>query len=251
MKIPEVLNNPEFLDAPLRYKWGKDIVDFYRIDAKNDKIDLAFEKLNHKATYGVITAFCEWIYWRVFKHDINFPLVEMSIKSQWASLIDKRYSFAWNYSGDYVSDVANSTLWTMLKIIITLRDNYYNGHYFFTGVDKLGLLARYVSPNKDVFDEWLEITIKKAAKLFPAQYDHREIVRNPRDYDWTEYDSSGESPIPREFFFDPCYDYETGNDIQLLNRFLSSLDYKNNKLLNSPEKMFELGFTGTPYQYKG
>lgn len=251
MQIPEVLNNPEFLDAPLKYKWSEDIVSFYRFDAKNDKLSLAFEKLNHKATYGIVTAFCEWIYWRVARHNINLPLAKMSIESQWASLIDKCYSFAWKHSGEYMPDIANGTLWTMLKLIVTPRSNYYNGHYFFIGVDKLGLLARYVSPDKDIFDEWLETTMKKAERLFPAQYDHRELVRNPRGYDWTIYVSSSEPVIPREFFFDPYYVYETADNIQVINEFLSSLDYQGNRVLNSPEKMIELGFSGTPYQYKG
>lgn len=242
MKIPNILNNSDFLDAPLNYKWNVATSEFYYVDANNSKVYEAIAKLNYKATYGIIAALCEWIYWRVSRHiDTPIPLAMMSLEAQWASIIDKRYSFVWNYTGDYISEPANGPIWAMLKIIYNPRISYFMGDSEFMDVDNLVMLARHIAPDKSSFDEWFIKTLKKGEKLFPFDISLKGQAET--------YDCSVESVIPREFFFEFDYDYEKENNALLINQFLSSLDYNNNKLLNSPEKMIELGFRGTPYEY--
>ncbi|XKM12636.1 hypothetical protein RCS94_06315 [Orbaceae bacterium ac157xtp] len=248
MKIPTILNHSEFLDAPLDYKWNEDTSLFYIDEADNEKVYFAFWALNHKASLGMVTALCEWIYWRVYKH-INKPAIEECIESLWASVINMDYSYKWDATTGYVSTPTEGPIWAMAFLMGEPVATYHEGWHFFPTVDKLALLARHIAPNKKQFDEWFQKTLKKAASLFPSTIDHKDIAKHPRKYDNVPYDSSDEPAIPREFFFEADFDYETADNASLINQFLSNLDYANNQFLNSPEKMLELGFKGTPYKY--
>lgn len=255
MNIPSILNNEAFLDAPLDYKWDENASDFFGVDAKNVKLGIALWALNHKSTYGLVAALSEWIYWRLSRH-INIPTIIPVLESHWASVIDKDYSYYWESDEDHiirsVHDPVNEPIWTMLYILNAPRGNYYNGRFIINSkVDKLAMLARHITPGKKLFDNWLSNIIRKGAVFFPAEYDRAEIIKCRRLYKGKSYDSSHESAIPREFFFEPDYDYATADNAQLINQFLSTLDYQNNPYLNSPQDMIEAGFTGTPYQYKG
>lgn len=70
------------------------------------------------------------------------------------------------------------------------------------------------------------------------------------EYEEKSYDSSEELPIPRQFFWDEDFDYKMTDNSKLLNVFLSSISYKDDPFINSPEKMIKAGFQGTPYKYK-
>ncbi|XKM12635.1 hypothetical protein RCS94_06310 [Orbaceae bacterium ac157xtp] len=248
MNIPTILNHSEFMDAPLDYKWDEDTSLFYIDEADNEKVYVAFWALNHKASMGMIAALCEWIYWRVYKH-VGRPSIEECIEGLWASIINKDYSFNWEANNEYNSTPAEGPIYAMIFSLNQLIDAYHEGWHFFINVDKLALLARHIAPNKKQFDEWFQKTLKKAASLFPSTIDHKDIAKHPRKYDDVYYDSSDEPAIPREFFFEAGFDYETADNASLINQFLSNLDYANNRFLNSPEKMLELGFKGTPYKY--
>lgn len=245
MRIPKILDNDMFLKAPIKYKWNEDTSSFYYVDAENEKISYALWKLNHKATYGIATSLCEWIYWRMSRY-INRPLALQSIEAQWASILDRRYSIDWNFDGDYISEPINGPIYTMLKILQLPRECYYEGSIFIDdGVEKLAMLARHISPDKKFFDQWFNNNLRNAVRLFPAQYDRDGDLDA---YEDKIYDSSQEPVIPREFFFDPDYNYEAADNEKLINQFLASLNYKENVLLNSPEDMLNIGFVGKPYQ---
>lgn len=244
LTIPKILDTPEFYDAPLSYKWKDSSAEFYYVDAKNDKVYEGIAKLNYKATLGMATALCEWVYWRVLNHtETPEPLAKVGIESLWASVVDKQYSFTWHYgSGKYQTDPANGAMYAMLKCIGGSIASYHTGNSVFKDIDHLAMLARHIAPDQSFFDQWFKRTLEKATELFPFV----ETENNPA----SKYDCSLEPVVPREFFFDPDYDYETADNVKLINNFLSSIDYENNKALNNPKKMIEQGFQGTPYKYE-
>lgn len=244
MDIPKIFNSSEYLNTPLNYKWEASTAEFYFVDAGNDKVYEAIAKLNYKATLGMATALCEWVYWRVINHiESPEPLAKMGIESLWASIVDKHYSFKWRYgSGEYQIDPGNGAIWAMLKCIGGSIASYHNGNSVFKDIDNLAMLARHIAPDQSFFDEWFKTTLEKATKLFPFETTSSNSAES--------YDCSFEPAIPREFFFESDYDFETADNAFFINKFLSSLDYKSNKALNSPEKMLELGFSGTPYKYE-
>lgn len=255
LTVPNMLNNEFFLGAPLDYKWGNKAAGFYAVDAEKMKLGVALFTINHKATFGIATALMEWVYWRVSRH-IEIPTFLPIIESQWAAIIDKHYSFHKDFENTSLIDEdfnpAVQPIWVMLFVLNSPKYSYFNGRFLINvAVDKLAVLARHISPDKKFFDSWLSHVLKKAAKLFPAQYSYHEVIENRKEYFNKSYDSSDESAIPREFFFEPDYDYNVANNHLLINKFLSSLDYKNNPNLNSPEQMIAEGFAGTPYQYEG
>lgn len=144
MNVPEILNVKSFIDAPLRYKWDETTSNVFYGEVENEKISYALWKLNHKATYGIAASLCEWIYWRMPRY-INHPLAIQCIEAQWASIVDKRYSFDWFYDEEYVSDSVNGPIYSMLSLLELPRKYYYAGDIFVdSDVERLAMLARHI-----------------------------------------------------------------------------------------------------------
>ncbi|XKM12637.1 hypothetical protein RCS94_06320 [Orbaceae bacterium ac157xtp] len=249
MKIPTILNHPEFLDAPLNYKWEDKTSTFYYVDAHNENIGKALWSLNHKATFGVATALAEWIFWRLSAH-IKPIMINQSLESQWAGIIDKHYLIDWNFDKEYQSNPVQGPIWVMLKCIQYPREAYVNGYIFINKkIPNLAMLARHISPDKKLFDEWLSHILKKSAHYFPAQYSYEEILKDLKNHEGDIYNSTREPAIPRAFFWDLDYDFDKADNHKIINEFLSSLNYQDNQFLIKPRQMIEEGFMGTPYKY--
>lgn len=251
LAIPSILNNDIFLNASLDYKWEQKTSTFYYVDAHNENIGKALWSLNHKATLGVATALCEWIFWRLSKH-IDNPVINQALEAQWTGIINKHYFIDWEFDEDYISDSVDGPIWVMLKCIQYPREAYINGYIFINKkVPNLAMLARHISPDQQFFDKWFSNVLKKAAELFPAEYDYAEILTDLKQHEDDSYDSSSEFAIPRAFFWDVDYNFEKEDNGKLINDFLVSLNHENSPFLVSPEDMNEEGFVGTPYKYKG
>lgn len=250
LNIPTILNNEFFLKSPLNYSWDDVTSSFYYVDAHNEKIGKALWSLNHKATFGVATALCEWIYWRMSEH-INRPKVNQALEAQWAGIIDMHYFFDWEFDEDYLSDPIDGPIWVMLKCISYPREAYVNGYIFINKkIPNLAMLARHISPEPKLFDNWFSHILKKSAELFPAGYDYAEVLADFKNREDDIYDSTNEPAIPRCFFWDLNYDPKDSDNNKIINEFLANLNYQENTFLIPPEEMIEDGFAGTPYQYK-
>lgn len=249
LQIPQILDTREFLDAPLDYKWKKEDCRMYYLEYINDKLSHALWNLNHRSTVGLATALAEWSLWRLSpSKQQGFTRELSSLEAMWAGLVDKNYIFDSLYKGKKDEDKVIGPLWVIMKCMEDVRYNYIEGKIFINGkLSALAAIARLVTPEPYFFDNWLTSCIKRASELFPAEYDRSDKrYDNPQE----RYSSSHEPPIPREFFFEPDFDYSKADIDTLLNNYISSLDYQTNEFLNSPEKMVELGFQGTPYRYE-
>ncbi|MDR2948756.1 MAG: hypothetical protein LBV71_06060 [Prevotella sp.] len=247
LTIPKILDTPEFLDAPLGYKWDKNSAGYYSVDAENEKIVDALWQLNHKATYGLATALGEWIYWRSSKY-INKETTLLALEAQWAGLVHYLYGVNWKFGNEYISTPVDGPFWAMMTCMQDCRESYMTGDYFINSkTDNLAILARHISPDKEFFDTWLNNILHTSSNLFPARYDRQEIFENMDDYEDKYYDSTDEPAIPRQFFWEPDYSFENEDNVKLINDFLSNLDYKNNTFLSSPRSLLKRNFKGTPY----
>ncbi|MBF2456584.1 hypothetical protein [Listeria welshimeri] len=251
LKIPDILNNPSFYDAELDYKWNEDMVVDWHDNVSNKKLFNLFLKLNHKASIGMAAALAEWIYWRLYTKD-DVDILEKHIETLWASLIDKRYVTKWKYKFDPEEyDRIHGVKTVALESLEISNSNYLDGAYNISAeLDGQAMLARYICPDKKLFDTWLEDCIRKLIPLFPVEYD-RSSKSKPKKNGRSYYDSSHEQPIPREFFFSPDFEINSKNTQEELDNYLINLSYKDNDLLNTPETMLAEGFKGTPYRYTG
>ncbi|MBC1251736.1 hypothetical protein HB765_03825 [Listeria welshimeri] len=251
LKIPDILNNPSFYDAELDYKWSSDMRYEWDEKVSNSKLFNIFLKLNHKASIGMAAALAEWIYWRLHKKD-DIYILSKYIKTLWADIIDKRYVKKWEFEfNPDEDDIIHGVKTVAIESLERSNRNYLNGRYNISAeLDGQAMLARYICPDKNLFDTWLEECIRKLIPLFPVKYDRD----NPSEYNKDDdpyYDSSHEQPIPKEFFFSPDFELTSKNTQEALDNFLINLSYKDNNLLNTPETMLAEGFIGTPYRYGG
>jgi hypothetical protein len=91
------------------------------------------------------------------------------------------------------------------------------------------------------FDNWLDAALRKGAATFP-----REV----QSYDFEEdfYDFRVERIVPREFFFDPDFEYSDGAAMDVLQKFLDTLDPETNPYLRPADEMKADGYTRSPYK---
>lgn len=164
-------------------------------------------------------------------------LISQEYLWHWASnakgVINKHYFYSWSYEGDYISEPIYGPTYSMWQCIQYITYNYEENDFCTNDdISRLAVIARHICPDKKLFDNWLSEIMKKATGLFP----YKKVSENPA--------------IPRQFFFESDYDYETADNLNIINDFLSNLDYKENDLLNPPKKMISKGFQGTPYKYE-
>jgi hypothetical protein len=105
----------------------------------------------------------------------------------------------------------------------------------------LALLAHYVMSEPNAFDNWLEAALRKGTTTFP-----REV--ESYDFDENFYEYMVEKIVPREFFFDPDFEYSDDAAMDVLQQFLDSLNPDNNPYLNTADEMKAEGYPRTPYK---
>lgn len=117
----------------------------------------------------------------------------------------------------------------------------------------LAFLVRHVMPKekRKPFETWTKWALGRLAEISPRP---DEPIGPFEDYESeAAYDAAQRpyfgAPIPQEAL-DPDFDYKPEMREDLLDRYLQSLDWKQNPFLRSPDEMKELGFEGTPYRLK-
>lgn len=247
--IPDVLNNEPFLRKELTVKWDQDSTGYFLFKVENERLMEALKALNHKAVVGLSAALAEWIFWRIkgsYPIEATLPVTD----ALWLGLIDRRYINNWKYGADKGEDIYDNILWITLACLQEIRYHYTIGDYrILYRVVNLTMLARHIAPDKSQFDNWLGGCLERATEFFPARYDRDDVRNNPDNYNKC-YDSSSEPPIPREFFFEPGFDYKTANIDELLERFINGLDHSNELYFKSEDDMIKEGFIGMPYVFK-
>ncbi|XKM12640.1 hypothetical protein RCS94_06335 [Orbaceae bacterium ac157xtp] len=248
IQIPSILNNESFLIDENLISWDETKTDYFAYKIQNDKLVDQLWKLNHKATVGLATALSEWILWRFSKdHNISVPL--NSLEAMWLGLVNKYYLIDWGYNKSEGETIWSNILWVVFSGQEFIRSNYIHGNYQIQWwVMNLAMLARYITPNKTLFDNWFNDCLVRLTQFFPTQYNRGDVMDHPKNYP-EFYDSSHEPPIPREFFFEPDFDYEKADIDGLLSQFMAQVNHINSPFFRKAENMLEKGFVGIPYIY--
>ena len=141
-------------------------------------------------------------------------------------------------------------------------------------------ITRHIMPDVDPFDSWLSLVIKRLESLafegdviqHPIGFQEVSLDKNLNctleengssvddlvpSAQIIDHDAEIESvsvrgiALPPEVF-DPSIDYNPDQRIELIERFLKSLNWKNNQFLRSPASIAKArGFHGIPYTITG
>lgn len=238
------LNEESYLNASLDYKMDKKTA-FRFPDVENDRLISAVSKMNHKAALGLLTALCEWVFWRLKKH-CDIQMCIDVLEANWAGSVSKLYMKPWKYACKYEISIVQSPIWIAIQSLRITKIKFIRGDKFiFSEFPTMVALVNHICPDKKQFESWLSDCIKRAVQYFPAGYNYFEALEEDDD---EMYDSTNEPVIPREFFFDSTFKYEKSYVNNLLQAFLGELNYQDNSFLETPELMLSRGFKGIPYK---
>ncbi|MCL1916863.1 MAG: hypothetical protein FWG14_00890 [Peptococcaceae bacterium] len=238
-------------DSQVQIEWdGDDFSKFSNLLITNNRLFNVLKKVSYKAAIGIAVTLTELIQLRS-KH--FFPYIDIAqefnkkIESLWAATINplylKTFTFDWEYYDDNEEFTPYASNWVVLRHM--LKECTQSSFTIHRYLINLSMLSRHLTPNKKLFDNWFTKVMCNTTEIFPCTYDYADLDFDDVD---ARYDCSGEAPIPREFFFNPEFEYSEEAAKPILNTFLQSLDYNNNPWLCTPEEMLEKGFKGTPYE---
>lgn len=251
---PQLFIEHNFGNAKLKYIWYQGI-DIRFMEQRNPRLYNQLIKLNCKAATGLTIAACEWILWRLESwREKDSNLQKEYLQALWISLISKEYTTKEEVGSTVGSKLSKEE--EPMELInyyyndIRLNYNVHHPSIYYNAVNMIEL-ARYVSDDTDFFDSWFNSIIGQSTELFPVptdDLDEKGVFQFNEDEDFDPYQMIKEPFIPREFYFEPGFDYQTADLKQLQKKLLDSVDYNENRFLSSPERMISIDFVGVPYQ---
>lgn len=220
-------------DSSIRYLW-----DDWNVERAEEPIDEAFYQrlvgLSLRANVAFAIGTSLWLLKRFEK------LVDRSLPSHYldaavAQSIDWRYGSyqGWDERTDnsqWSGPVKGPIGTAMVRVSYAIQEAFERGNPSLRCA-WLTNLTQYVTPNREPYLSWRDQVVARYTMLYP---------RNPSE-------PLGEA-VPIESL-DLTYPFQATQTEALMNQFLARLDYGQNQFLNSPEKMSELEFMGTPYVF--
>ncbi|MDR7371831.1 hypothetical protein [Flavobacterium aquidurense] len=230
--VPQIILKAKCINHPIDYKWNnKKMQKFVDPFVGNEQLENILSKINHKAAVGLTAALLEWVHWRFRKYATTANDVEKRIEALWCLIDNPEYTMPLDFDIDLDMPAKGSVdgpMWTALMTVKMVDVRYRKGSYFLQSeIIGLVLLARHLCPKRKVFEKWFDKTIKELTLSFPCPYS----TENLDESDEAVYDSSTETPISRDFFFDPKFKYSPESSEKALNNFINNLDYKTNPFL--------------------
>lgn len=248
---PEFFIKNDISKKKLNYSWNK-AIKYHLLEERNPILMKQLLKLNFKATMGFATAAAEWITWRLenFRyqfHNKNMNEERFYIEAQYIGLIDKHYIWNLDTEEDLPDeDKIETPIYQLDRFSLFVRDWYITTRFgLHHRTCNILMLARHVTEQDKLFDDWLVNRLKLAISLFP----NKSVDSENKPIEG--YDSSQDPFIPREFFFDMEFDYGKANLLQMQKNLLLHVNNGKNRYLAPPNEMIKEGFLGIPYQIEG
>ena len=244
--IPNDIKKANCAGAPVTFKWDEELSSKFAFDEElNVRMAKTFNKTNYRTNITLVVCIFEWFV-RRFEGVLDLTDVYLRLEAAWASAINPYYlnetefeEYTYSDSlpppSDDVLTVGISRIWKPLRL------------YMGAGIGlagecvNLALLTHHVMSNPTAFDNWFEVALRKGAATFPREVENY-------DFEADFYDFTVENIVPREFFFDPNFEYSDEATMSVLQQFLDSLDPKNNPYLRTADEMKANGYTRTPYK---
>ncbi|MBF4494570.1 hypothetical protein IR010_18660 [Flavobacterium sp. MR2016-29] len=235
--VPEIILKSKSVGHPIDFKWNNKKMDKFMDPLEgNEDLECALSNIGHKACIGLTASLLEWVSWRFTGYSTAANDVQKRIEALWCSIhnIDETNPLVFDPNLD-ISDSGsvNGPLWVALMNVRMIDVKYRKGSYFLQS-ELLGLilLARYITPKKKFFDNWLGEMILQLTLKFPCKYSQDNLDES----DEGVYDSSAEPLLSREFFFDSKFKYTPAASEEALNNFIGNLNHKANPFLNLTRK---------------
>jgi hypothetical protein len=236
------LKNTNVQDTVVRYLWD----DWKTIDAieePDEHFVARLERLSQRAVLAFECGTAEWIVYRFGALDKD-PAPWQFLDGAWAMTISPRYcgygkgpgwqSFSEKGWDGPIRRPIKNALDGLETDIRQLASEYHTDPSFGAGV--LTSLASYIMTDPLPFITWRDEVLRRLESLYLRQGS----------------DPLGD-PVPQQAL-NPSSEFEVGETEGLLNKFLSSLDFRTNPFLSTPEGMLEHfegdpDFVGTPYSF--
>ncbi|KQB40540.1 hypothetical protein [Flavobacterium aquidurense] len=234
---PSIILESKSIGHPIDFKWNKKKINqFLDPLERNTELENALLQINHKASMGLTAALLEWVNWRFKGYTKMTEETQKRIEAIWCSIDNVKNTKPLTFDDNFDLPAAghiNGVLWIALMNVRMIDVMYRKGSYFIQSeLVGLVLLARHITPKKRVFDKWLRTIIIELIHQYPSQY----YNENLDETDEAIYDSSDESVICRNFFFDPEFQYSTEASEKAINELIHNLDTKSNQFLCFPKK---------------
>jgi hypothetical protein len=232
LKAPTYITEANVDSPVVKYAWddwgSKKAI--YRREG-DDQLRLAAAMISQRGRIAWVNGVTEWIVYR-FQSLLTTPLPFQAIEAAWAGEVNRKYVLPFDmpeeqgWSGPVLGPIRRGL--TFAGDTIDLA--WHNGETTHLVV-KVVNLARYVLPNTDAFEAWLEAVPERIRSLSP----------------WDDADAIGEV-VPREAL-DYRVPFDPARTEALVQSFLRELSPKANPFLASLETMREWGFEGQPYTW--
>lgn len=234
---PLVIIQSKSIGHSIDYKWTKKKIEQFLDPAEgNDELENALLQINHKASIGLTAALLEWVYWRYTGYTKMNNDVQKRIEGLWCSIenIENSKPLFFDINFDIsASGHVNGPLWTALMNVRMADVMYRKGSYLLQSeLMGLVLLVRHITPRKKIFDKWFSRTITALKQQYPCEYTTNSL----EETDEAIYDSSKESVISRNFFFDPAFECTKETSEKALADFIKNIDYRSNPFLSLSKK---------------
>jgi hypothetical protein len=246
ISIPYVIKEAHVAGLPMTFDWNEEISSSFAFDIEqNIRMSRAFDEANYRTNMTLAVCIFEWFV-RRFEGVFDISDAFSRLEAAYACTINPHYLNRAEFNkielgnGEPPPDedvlmVGIYRVWEPLKVFcaaqIGLAGECVN----------IALLTHHVMSGSNAFDSWFEAALRKGATAFP-----REV----RSYDWKAnfYNCTVERIIPREFFFDPDFEYSDEAAMDVLQQFLDSLDPEANPYLYTTDEMRANGYARTPYK---
>jgi hypothetical protein len=229
LTIPQYLRVSNIQEIEVRFLW-----DDWKVEEVDMPLDDAFQDRLHPLSQRAIAAFtigiAEWIIYR-FGALSNDPGPVQYLEAAWAQVIDLRYSSLSDViPEDWTGPVRGPIGVALRRVIFALDQSHSDGDPAWRA-GRASKLAEHVIPDPTLYRQWRDHILDRLERVYPL--DPAEKLGDV---------------VPREAM-DPDTDLDVLETEVRINRFLSGLDYTNNRFLSPPDEMLKRGFVGTPYLF--
>jgi hypothetical protein len=230
-------------DESVRYEWDdwREIPDAQTVD---EELLARLEGISERAVLAFMCATAEWIVYR-FSRLLDNPAPFAYLEAAWAMTVDVHYGEAggaigWEkytyQSNEWVGPIKKPIGDALLRLEIAIQLLAQDGTDPVDRAVLLAALANHVMTDPAPYEQWCGQVLDRFESLYPLDSE----------------DELGDV-VPRQAA-NPAFDFHVENTEVLVNEFLSSLDYRSNMFLSSPEGMLESEYTevlfeGTPYVF--
>jgi hypothetical protein len=255
--IPSYIEKAGIVGAPLEFTWEGPQGHIGPVETVNKMFNL----IGYKTTCGMLTqaaGIIGWGAWRLQDYTDVKPLLQM-IDASFAFQVDSYYvdrnglptrKPKTDPPAESAIGKLQLLLWEGLNADRFWR-SYFQPH---DSAYHAAYLVRHIMPKKqrNIFNKWLEGMLARMKEVAPKPdepplKDASLLSRDDLDAYFARH--RGVALPPQVLNIE--IDYEPSRRIELVDRYLSELDWENNPFLRAPEEMKKLGFVGTPYHLAG